>query len=303
MRFEMVIADIVLPGMPYLHPQEACGLFALLRETESGKTESPRPLDISPECCTLLEKLMLTQAQVRSRGGGRWCTGIAVSSRPCEHMNSICSLPYMHTPAPAAAHAAHWLPAPRLARPELSQSSQHVRMLPAAHPRPAQECVYHKAVIDKKSPSVLARLAKQVRPGRHFDATRLLAMADLHTASRDTYRSVSAHRGAPLCSIDFVPSCQRFGPPFPFSASSSQTGTMYDEVDRAFNAPALANYFDKSWQQHVSLKSSIYQVRPHGCRQGPLGGHRHSRLGVRVKREKPCEVSGKHGNGNAGACT
>ncbi len=26
-------------------------------------------------------------------------------------------------------------------------------------------------------------------------------------------------------------------------------------------------------------------------------------LGVRVKREKPCEVSGKHGNGNASACT
>ncbi len=25
--------------------------------------------------------------------------------------------------------------------------------------------------------------------------------------------------------------------------------------------------------------------------------------GVRVKREKPCEVSGKHGNGNASACT
>lgn len=53
-----------------IHMQEACGLFALLRETESGKTESPRPLDISPECCTLLEKLMLTQAQVRSRGVG-----------------------------------------------------------------------------------------------------------------------------------------------------------------------------------------------------------------------------------------
>ncbi len=25
--------------------------------------------------------------------------------------------------------------------------------------------------------------------------------------------------------------------------------------------------------------------------------------GVRVKREKPCEASGKHGNGNASACT
>ncbi|KAG2435427.1 hypothetical protein HYH02_011927 [Chlamydomonas schloesseri] len=104
--------------------QEACGTFQLMREVESAKTESPRPLDISLECGTLLEKLMLTQAQ---------------------------------------------------------------------------ECVYHKAVIDKKSPNVLARLAKQA-------------------------------------------------------------GTMYEEVERLFNGAALANYFDKSWGQHVSLKASIYQV-------------------------------------------
>ncbi|KAG2490070.1 hypothetical protein HYH03_011535 [Edaphochlamys debaryana] len=104
--------------------QEACGAFQQLREVESGKTEAPRPLDISTECALLLEKLMLTQAQ---------------------------------------------------------------------------ECVYHKAVVDKKSPNVLARLAKQ-------------------------------------------------------------TGTMYDEVERLFNAPSLANYFDKSWGQHVQLKASIYQV-------------------------------------------
>lgn len=38
-----------------------------MREVESAKTESPRPLDISLECGTLLEKLMLTQAQVRER--------------------------------------------------------------------------------------------------------------------------------------------------------------------------------------------------------------------------------------------
>ncbi|KXZ42912.1 hypothetical protein GPECTOR_111g245 [Gonium pectorale] len=103
---------------------EACGLFALLRESESPKTDSPKPMDLTTECAGLLEKLMLTQAQ---------------------------------------------------------------------------ECVYHKAVIDKKSPNVLARLAKQA-------------------------------------------------------------GTMYDEVERAFAAPSLANYFDKSWAQHVSLKASIYQV-------------------------------------------
>ncbi|GFR44801.1 hypothetical protein Agub_g6136, partial [Astrephomene gubernaculifera] len=66
--------------------QEASGTFQLLREAESAKTDTPRPLDTGAECAGLLEKLMLTQAQ---------------------------------------------------------------------------ECVYHKAVIDKKSPNVLARLAKQ----------------------------------------------------------------------------------------------------------------------------------------------
>ncbi|GLI70883.1 hypothetical protein VaNZ11_015904 [Volvox africanus] len=104
--------------------QEACGTFQLMRESESGKTDQPRPVDIGPECAALLEKLMLTQAQ---------------------------------------------------------------------------ECVYHKAVVDKKIPNVLARLAKQ-------------------------------------------------------------TGTMYTEVERLFGNPALVNYFDKSWLQHVQLKASIYQV-------------------------------------------
>lgn len=42
--------------------------------------------------------------------------------------------------------------------------------------------------------------------------------------------------------------------------SRPQAGTMYEEVERLFNGAALANYFDKSWGQHVSLKASIYQV-------------------------------------------
>ncbi|GLC38437.1 hypothetical protein PLESTB_001578000 [Pleodorina starrii] len=104
--------------------QEACGTFQLMREGEAGKTDTPRPTDIGPECGLLLEKLMLTQAQ---------------------------------------------------------------------------ECVYHKAVLDNKSPNVLARLAKQ-------------------------------------------------------------TGSMYVEVERLFDSPALLNYFDKSWPQHVQLKASIYSV-------------------------------------------
>ncbi len=34
-----------------------------------------------------------------------------------------------------------------------------------------------------------------------------------------------------------------------------------------------------------------------------VGGAGEVVQGIRVKREKPCEVSGKHGNGNASACT
>ncbi|KAF8060549.1 BRO1 [Scenedesmus sp. PABB004] len=66
--------------------QEASGMFAHLKEGEASKVDSPRPVDLSPECLTVMDKLMLAQAQ---------------------------------------------------------------------------ECVYHKAVMDKKSPGTLARLAKQ----------------------------------------------------------------------------------------------------------------------------------------------
>lgn len=67
--------------------QEAAGAFALLRDTEAAKADaSGRPVDLSPECCSMLERLMLAQAQ---------------------------------------------------------------------------ECVFHKAALDRKSPGTQARLAKQ----------------------------------------------------------------------------------------------------------------------------------------------
>eukprot|EP00884_Botryococcus_braunii_P008240 jgi/Botrbrau1/17417/Bobra.0054s0013.1 len=43
--------------------QEAAGIFALLKDVVSLKVESPRPVDISPECAAMLEKLCLAQAQ------------------------------------------------------------------------------------------------------------------------------------------------------------------------------------------------------------------------------------------------
>lgn len=65
--------------------------------------------------------------------------------------------------------------------------------------RPTQECVYHKAVIDKKSPSVLARLAKQVRPGRNCNTTRLLSITEC------TIRVVTIAGLALTCSSVTVP--------------------------------------------------------------------------------------------------
>lgn len=38
-------------------------MFAYLRDVAGLKVENPRPIDVSPECSGLLEKLMLAQAQ------------------------------------------------------------------------------------------------------------------------------------------------------------------------------------------------------------------------------------------------
>lgn len=48
----------------YMPMQEAAGLFGHLKDVEANKTDAPRPTDISAECVVMLEKLMLTQAQV-----------------------------------------------------------------------------------------------------------------------------------------------------------------------------------------------------------------------------------------------
>lgn len=48
-----------------MHPFARSGTWQLLRQGESLKLDAPRPVDLSPECCALLENLMLAQAQVR----------------------------------------------------------------------------------------------------------------------------------------------------------------------------------------------------------------------------------------------
>lgn len=59
----------LLPFVPTL--QEAAGLFQYLRENECNKVDAPRPTDLSTECVSLLEKLMLAQAQVWGKCGAR----------------------------------------------------------------------------------------------------------------------------------------------------------------------------------------------------------------------------------------
>jgi hypothetical protein len=48
--------------------QESAGMFAFLRDHEANKVDAPRPVDLTPECCALMERLMLAQAQVGEGG-------------------------------------------------------------------------------------------------------------------------------------------------------------------------------------------------------------------------------------------
>lgn len=43
--------------------QDAAGVFAKLRDEVSLRVEAPRPVDVSPECANMLERLCLAQAQ------------------------------------------------------------------------------------------------------------------------------------------------------------------------------------------------------------------------------------------------
>jgi programmed cell death 6-interacting protein len=43
--------------------QEAAGVFVELRDVVSLRVEAPRPVDVSPECANMLERLCLAQAQ------------------------------------------------------------------------------------------------------------------------------------------------------------------------------------------------------------------------------------------------
>lgn len=43
--------------------QEAAGVFGELRDVVSLRVEAPRPVDVSPECANMLERLCLAQVR------------------------------------------------------------------------------------------------------------------------------------------------------------------------------------------------------------------------------------------------
>jgi len=44
-------------------------MFSHLRDAEANKVDAPVPVDLNAECCAMMEKLMLAQAQVSGRMG------------------------------------------------------------------------------------------------------------------------------------------------------------------------------------------------------------------------------------------
>jgi programmed cell death 6-interacting protein len=153
--------------------QEAAGVFAHLREAEANKVDAPPPVDLSGECLTMMEKLMLAQAQVRTRvhGGLR----VGASKQPL----LFALLLAMH------AHAA--------CSDQKCINTTHTTT-PCPPPTPyhhcgSQECVYHKAVLDGKSPGTSARLAKQAAVMYH-EVSALFASPAL---SAHFERSWAAH--------------------------------------------------------------------------------------------------------------
>jgi hypothetical protein len=126
-------------------------MFGHLREAEANKVDAPRPVDLTPECCTMMEKLMLAQAQV----------GSSPPRGPCALAAAREQLRRARRGAPNTARGNAQAPSVSGCSAQMMCTSCH-RIFVTLHPRcPPQECVYHKAVVDRKSPGVVARLAKQ----------------------------------------------------------------------------------------------------------------------------------------------
>ena len=58
-----VCASKCKPKVGTVGEQEAAGVFGYMRDTAALRVEHPRPVDISPECAGMLERLCLAQSQ------------------------------------------------------------------------------------------------------------------------------------------------------------------------------------------------------------------------------------------------
>ena len=138
-------------------------------------------------------------------------------------------------------------------------------MKPLRHPYP-QECVFHKAVLDKKSPSVVSRLAKQA-------ALMYAEVAALFNAQargqRAAGRCVLAKAPCPnkRCGTRFLitkgpeegPAAappQRSMPARGRLASATRLCAWFRPVPQV-----LQTHFEKSWVAHTQMKASLMEVQ------------------------------------------
>jgi hypothetical protein len=133
-----------------ISPQEAAGVFGELRDTVSLRVEAPRPVDLSPECAHMLERLCLAQVPPASPSV---CpqppTTLALThwhDFPTKHR--VCTRrPHFSFPAPLARMQWH----------DFQASRVHVAEGGCGFLLQAQEVTFEKFREDKKSPAILAR--------------------------------------------------------------------------------------------------------------------------------------------------
>lgn len=93
----------VISQMLQTHPdvfQEAAGVLQYLRDTVSSRLDSPGPVDVGVECASMLERLMLAQAQVchyfnwKCTSLHKWLHLWVCTRTHCKHVNfSVTDIP------------------------------------------------------------------------------------------------------------------------------------------------------------------------------------------------------------------
>ena len=141
------------PPASWLCLQESAGTYAYLRDSACLKVEQPRPFDLTPEAASMLERLMLAQAQVGGAGGrvcGRVGGRVPAAAKEEWSVGLYCIGSHFNQ---ERTRGACWL-------------ADLAACLPPRSPcllccLSVQECVLEKAINDRKTPGIIARVAKQ----------------------------------------------------------------------------------------------------------------------------------------------